>query len=370
MFSCREILSAFSVASERLDPRKGIGRPSLCFAQDLKPENRELSAMGYLSGGLRLIGFPHHAKHSGEPTSTMIVLPMRSGRFLRSRITSLCAIALLLAACNGKKEEAQPDRPRLTTNVAMRDVTFHRAGLNRDMQYRVILPAAIAAGAKLPVVYLLHDGGGNFHDWSNYSGAATFAERGLILVMPEGDESYYTNAAERSQDRYEDYITDDLIADVESKFPVHAGRANRAIIGVSMGGYGAVKLALSHPDLFVFAGGIGPAIDVPSRPFSIRRIQQWRHYRSIFGPWGSQTRQNGDPFVLARSADPARTPYLFLTCGEQEGLLPANRNFAALLENRHFRYEFHLVPGGHDWNQWDKRLSSVFQSLSEHMASN
>jgi len=279
-------------------------------------------------------------------------------------------MSLLLSACNRQKQEAPLDRPRLTPSVAMRDVTFRSAALNRDLQYRVVLPASIAAGAKLPVVYLLHGGGGNFRDWSNYSDAAKFAERGLILVMPEGNDSYFVNAAKRPQDRYEDYIVSDLIADVESRFPVQAGRATRAIVGVSMGGYGAVKLALSHPELFVFAGGISPAVDVPSRPFSIKRIQQWRRLRSIFGPWGSQARRNGDPFVLARRADAARTPYLFLTCGEQEGLLPANRSFAVSLERRHFRYEFHVVPGGHDWNQWDKRLPSLFQTLFEHLGSN
>jgi putative tributyrin esterase len=188
--------------------------------------------------------------------------------------------------------------------------------------------------------------------------------------MPEGNDSYYVNAVERPQDRYEDYIVKNLAADVESRFPVAAGRANRAIIGVSMGGYAAVKLGLSHPELFVFAAGISPALDVPSRPFSIKRIEQWRHHRSIFGPWGGQARRDGDPFVLARSADPARTPYLFLTCGDQEGLLPSNRSFAALLDLRHFRYEFHIVRGGHDWNQWDQQLPSVFQRLFEHFGSN
>jgi putative tributyrin esterase len=122
--------------------------------------------------------------------------------------------------------------------------------------------------------------------------------------------------------------------------------------------------------MFVFSAGISPALDVPSRPFSIKRIQQWRHHSSIFGPWGSQARRNGDPFVLARSADPARVPYMFLTCGTQEGLLPTNRNFAALLEGRHFQYEFHIVPGGHDWNQWDEQLPGVFKSLSRHVGSN
>jgi S-formylglutathione hydrolase FrmB len=288
---------------------------------------------------------------------------------MRFIVACLCVVLLFLTACS-KKQEAKPDHPRLTPNVAMQDVTFRSAALNRDMQYRVVLPASIVAGAKLPVVYLLHGGGGNFRDWTNYSDVASFTERGLILVMPEGNDSYYVNAVERPQGRYEDYIVNDLIADVESRFPAAKGREMRAIVGVSMGGFGAVKLGLSHPDLFIFAGGISPAIDVPSRPFSIKRIQQWQHHRSIFGPWRSQTRRNNDPFVLVRTADPAKTPYLFLTCGENEGLLPANRNFAALLERLHFRYEFHAVPGAHDWNQWNKRLPSMFQNLFEHMGPN
>ena len=81
----------------------------------------------------------------------------------------------------------------------------------------------------------------------------------LILVMPEGQSSYYVNSAERLQDRYEDYIVEDLVADVERRFPVAAkNREQRAIAGVSMGGYGAMTLALKHPDLFIFAGGSAP----------------------------------------------------------------------------------------------------------------
>ncbi|HXZ79155.1 MAG TPA: alpha/beta hydrolase-fold protein [Terriglobales bacterium] len=220
----------------------------------------------------------------------------------------------------------------------------------------------------MPVVYLLHGGGGGFRDWTNYSDAARFAELGLILVMPEGDSSYYTNSAEHPQDRYEDYIVRDLIADFESKLPAAIRRESRAIAGVSMGGFGAIKLALHHPDLFSFAGGLSSALDVPSRPFSIKRPLQWSQHRSIFGAWGSQRRRDNDPFVLARSADPDGTPYLFLSCGEQEGLLATNRQFAALLAKRHFAFEFHAGPGGHDWNQWNQRLPSLFQSLLAHMS--
>ncbi len=183
----------------------------------------------------------------------------------------------------------------------MQDVTFHSASLGRNMPYRVILPMAARPDAKLPVVYLLHGGGGNYRDWSNYSDVAQYAASGLALVMPEGESSYYVNAVGRPEDRFEDYITKDLISDVESRFPIAPGRANRAIAGISMGGFGAVVLSLKHPDLFVFAGGLSSAIDVPSRPFSIKRVSQYRGHRTIFGSWGGQNRRDNDPYVLAEN---------------------------------------------------------------------
>jgi putative tributyrin esterase len=285
-----------------------------------------------------------------------------------ARMALPCAVLVLTAACNEKTERSFADHPRLTSSVRMQDVTFHTSALGRDMTYRVVLPASIPPRSKLPAVYLLHGGNGSFRDWSNNTDVARFAERGLVLVMPDSDESWYTNSAERPGDRYEDYITQDLITDVETRFPAAPGRANRTIIGISMGGFGAVKLALRHPDLYAFAGGLSSALDAPGRPFSIARIGQYRHYRSIFGPVDSTSRRESDPFVLARSVDPAKMPYFFLTCGDNEGLLATNRSFAQILEQRHFPYEFHIVPGGHDWKQWNARLDGVFSSLLDHLS--
>jgi S-formylglutathione hydrolase FrmB len=265
------------------------------------------------------------------------------------------------------RKPAQPivDRPRLASGVEMRDVTFYSQSLQRNVQYRVLMPRN--AKQKLPVVYLLHGGGGTFRDWSNYSNVSQFAVIGLLLVMPEGDYSYYTNAALRPHDRYEDYIIHDLPADVESRFPARGDRNSKAIVGVSMGGFGAVNLALHHPDKFAFVGALSAAIDVPRRPFTWRRLDQSRRFREMFGPDGSESRRNNDPFVLVRSADPGTAPYFYLSCGKQEGLLEPNREFVALLSRLNVTHEFHIVPGGHDWNQWNAQLRGLFDSLTRHL---
>jgi S-formylglutathione hydrolase FrmB len=134
-----------------------------------------------------------------------------------------------------------------------------------------------------------------------------------------------------------------------------------------MGGFAVVKLALSRPELFVFAGAISPAIDVPSRRFTIRRAEQSWRFRTIFGPDESRSRKASDPFVLVQSADPAVTPYLYLTSGEQEPLLEPNRRFASRLHGRHFYYEFHTKAGGHDWAEWDAQIPGCFEALLRHL---
>jgi putative tributyrin esterase len=269
-------------------------------------------------------------------------------------------------------QQDHADHPRLFPGVRMQDVIFHSAALNRDMPYRVFLPAQVAAGQKLPVVYLLHGGdGGGFRDWSNDSDVAKYATRNLILVMPEGAFSYYMNAAEKPQDRYEDYVVQDLIHDVANRFPASDVRESRAVIGISMGGFAAIKWALSRPDLFVFAGALSPSIEVVNREFRIRNrirgIEEWWRLRNVFGPPGSESRRSSDPFVLVESARPGQTSYIYIAVGEQERFLEPNRRFARRLQERKFQYEFHTGPGSHNWYLWEAQIPGCFDSLLQHL---
>jgi S-formylglutathione hydrolase FrmB len=249
----------------------------------------------------------------------------------------------------------------------MTDVVFHSNALGRDVTYRAYLPASPAPSQKLPVVYLLHGGGEGYRNWSNQSDMAQFAAKGFIFVMPDGDESYWMNEVGAPREKYEDFVTKDLIADVEGRFPARTDRGGRAILGISMGGFAEVDYALVHPDLFAFAGALSPSVDVPFRPFNIRRIGQWLKFRRIFGHVGSKVRAARNPFELVQSASPSATPYLYITAGNQEPLLSPIRRFVSRLKQRGFAYEFHTKPGGHDWGEWNSQLPGCFASLDEHL---
>ncbi len=245
---------------------------------------------------------------------------------------------------------------------------FHSVALNRDMPYRVFTPARVEAAEKLPVVYLLHGGDGTFRDWSDFSDVSRYADYGLILVMPEGAFSYGRESAERTQDRYEDYLVNDLISDVETRFRVKKGRENRAMIGISMGGFAAIKLALTRPDLFIFVGAFSPSV---STPRAVTSISKARECGGDFGPsldrQGVSPGESRDPFALVRTADPAVTPYIYMTAGDNEPLLEPDRRFAARLKELHFAFEFHVKSGGHDWGEWNSQVPGCFDSLLQHM---
>ena len=277
---------------------------------------------------------------------------------MKTCLRLLIVVGIALTSCRGN---APPDSPRQFPGVAEQNVTFYSRSLARNMTYRVYLPAANSDAAhKLPVVYLLHGGGGDYREWSIYSNAGQYAAHGLILVMPEGALSYWVNAAMSPKDRYGDYLTTDLIHDVEDRFPAIPDRSGRGVIGISMGGYASIRLALTRPELFLFAGAISPAIHIPTLRFSWHRFWQSVRLRRVFGPDGSSSRRAADVFSMVEANAPATTPFLYLTAGDHDPMVDRIRRFAELLQKRGYAYEFHEMPGGHDWNEWNAQIPGCF----------
>ena len=150
----------------------------------------------------------------------------------------------------------------VTANGRVETVRFQSKLVGTVLPYNVILPADYdkSRTTRYPVLYLLHGLMGHYPDWVSRSNVADYAARyRLIVVMPEGNDSWYTNSVTVATDKYETYILDELIPDVQQRYRTIAARYGRAIAGLSMGGYGAIKFGLKSPQTFVFAASMSGA---------------------------------------------------------------------------------------------------------------
>jgi putative tributyrin esterase len=263
---------------------------------------------------------------------------------------------------------AQPDAKR----ARLREESFQSQALGRSMKYRVLVPQDYdAADRRYPVLYLLHGLTGDYKDWTTRTNLAEYTRTmALIVVMPDGENQWYTNAAEGNA-RFEDYITTDLPADVVQKYRTVNSRYGRAIAGLSMGGYGALKIALRRPAQFAVTGSFSAAFAVTREGELEKAIGggvEAERMGKIFGPSGSDTRKQNDVFALAAAMKPAASPYVYIDCGTADGLIASNREVVAALQKAGVAYEYHEIAGGHSWDYWDRRVREFLPILMKKLA--
>jgi putative tributyrin esterase len=254
------------------------------------------------------------------------------------------------------QETAVPAASRL------REESVQSAALGRAMRYQVLVPEGYGASLRrYPVLVLLHGLTGNYRDWSTRSNVAEYSRHlPLIIVMPDGENSWYTNSAGDAAAKFEDYIALDLLQDVEKKYDVIRSSYGRAIAGLSMGGFGALKLALRRPRRFVVAASFSGALPAArDAEFGSGLGKEFERLQQIFGPAGSDTRKANDVYGLAAALPRDQAPYFYVDCGSADGLLDSNRDFAAVLRKAGVAYEYHEYPGGHTWEYWDARIKEV-----------
>ena len=230
--------------------------------------------------------------------------------------------------------------------------SFESDALHRRMSYRVILPRDYTTGTqRYAVLYLLHGYGGAFTNWTDRTRVADYAAAlPLIIVTPDGANSWYTDGA--NGEAWARYLTHDLIAEIDGQFRTIASRDGRLIAGLSMGGYGAMKAALQHPELYRAAASFSGALDI-TRPNDTFKGESRADVMAMFGPIGSETRRANDVYALVPGAVPASTPYLWIAEGTDDPWLEVNREFVRAVKARGLAYEYHERPGNHDWTFWD-----------------
>jgi S-formylglutathione hydrolase FrmB len=286
----------------------------------------------------------------------------RLSKFVALALVSLCLaiVSPLFRSALAANQSTNGSVPPSQKAVTVKDVAFHSQSLGRNMRYRVFLPRNYARSSKrFPVLYLLHGVYGNFKDWDTLSDLRRYAENlDLIIVMPDGGNNWYVNSATVTENRYEDYVVRDLVAEVDERYRTIPSQESRAIAGLSMGAYGSLNLALKHPGLFAFAGSLSGALNAPS-DLGPRQPEFQSNLLPSFGPPGSATRTANDVFILLRQSDVSHLPYIYLACGEGDAFIDLNRQFAAQLLEMHAHFEAHFQAGGHDWKFWDKSIRDM-----------
>lgn len=239
--------------------------------------------------------------------------------------------------------------------------------LTREMPYRVVLPINYAANktGKFPVLYLLHGLTGHFDNWTNLTKLREYAVNyKYIIVTPEGNDGWYTDAANVPNDKYESYIIQELIPEIDAKFRTVADRQHRAVAGLSMGGYGSLKFGLKYPEKFVVVGSFSGALPAASWTLdTLGALKGWKaltdSITNVYGDADSQTRKDNDIYKMVREISPEKIntlPFMYIDCGTEDGLIQANRDFSALLVEKKIPHEFRELPGKHDWFFWDSQV--------------
>lgn len=240
----------------------------------------------------------------------------------------------------------------------VRYASFASPSLGREVAYAVDLPPSYADGRQAyPVLYVLH-GLFESHDfWERRGLAAILAglrSKGelpeFLVVAVDGDNSFFLNGP---AGRYEDLVTRDIVAHIEATYRVARGRSARMLLGVSMGGYAALRIAFKRPELFG-AVAAHSAMLLPRIPTPADGAGRWHMdaFRRAFGdPIDAALWVASDPLALAPRADPGTTPALTFDCGAQDrfGLFEGNQALHRLLEARGIAHEFALPPGDHGY---------------------
>jgi S-formylglutathione hydrolase FrmB len=322
----------------------------------------------------------------------------------------------------GRANETAPparlDVPPVASRVSADSFWSQALGIRK--QFVVYLPPSYDASAlrRYPVAYYLHGLWGDEWNWVRSGGidqtldslvAAGSPE--MIVIMPDGDDGWYTtwnnlgNNAEcrRSKPpgrqnetvdaycvpwpKYDDYIARDLVARVDSVYRTIPSRSARAIAGLSMGGYGAISLALMYPDVFSAAAshsGVLSPLYMGPHPFAGKpryastepelRDNAGSKWPSMVLAFGRDTtgwwpRDPGRRAARYKPADRARMPALMMDVGVSDPYVDQSRDLHATLQRLGISHTYAEWPGAHDWNYWRLHAGESLRWIGGHIAS-
>lgn len=255
--------------------------------------------------------------------------------------------------------------------MILNEVRFFSETLGLMSTIHVLLPQRTMADAqhkrtpKYRTLYLLHGHSDDHTAWQRYTSIERYAEGlHLAVVMPAVNLSFYNDMAHGL--KYWQFISEEVPVLVRDMFPLSSARKDNFVAGLSMGGYGAFKLALTHPDRFAAAASLSGATDINEVVKPVRNdpnSKAWiAEMRTVFGDLRKVPGSRNDLFALARKAARAPVrPRLYQCCGTEDFLYDDNIRFRDHVRKLPLDLTYEEGPGEHNWEYWDEMIQHVLR---------
>jgi len=255
--------------------------------------------------------------------------------------------------------------------MALIQCGFYSEALQLNVSTQVLLPQKLEGqvgrlpgevkGGTWKTLWLLHGMSDDETTWVRRTSIERYAGMyGVAVVMPAVNRSYYADMAHGL--KYWTYISEELPRLMRSYFPLALGRENNFAAGLSMGGYGAFKLALNFPEQFCAAASLSGALD-PISEALIKNASRNEEMKMIFGSKAKVTGSENDLFHLARKVAKSKgpKPRLFQCCGTEDFLYKDNLRFRDEAKKLKLDLTYTEGPGSHEWGYWDARIQDALR---------
>jgi len=253
--------------------------------------------------------------------------------------------------------------------------------LGKQVPYCTLLPPSYDADItrRYPILYFLHGLGDNEQSFVRSGGwnlTEDLWERHqlseFLIVTPAGEASFYINSHD-GRSRYEDFLLREFIPFIEHRYRIAGNRVDRGIGGISMGGYGALRLAFLHPELFGSVTAQSAALIEKLPEFKASDAQRSPRFQLLGAVFGSPPDRafwdRNNPLNIARTANLSALK-IYFDCGSEDdfGFDAGAAALDKILTARHIAHEFHIYPGRHDWTYFAAHLPAVLEFHAQSFA--
>ena len=284
---------------------------------------------------------------------------------------------------------------QVQNSIVQKD-SFYSPSVQLQLKYTVILPVTYNKNTtkKYTVVYILHGHTGNYTSWITYAKLPVelATQYNCIIILPDGGNSWYVNwtgQTDGKQQRWEDMLVKDLIPDADRKYRTLANKNNRAIGGLSMGGYGALAVGLKNADKFGFifstAGAINFCKNIKSEmardTLDWNSPQLWSDGDRKIDVKNFSTQKERtpmglvfktaadadvyDPYLLLAKTDTVLLPFIHIDCGNKDDFIKDAFEFVQQVKVKTTKYSFITFPGEHEVPYWEQSISHTFLLMKQ-----